>query len=84
MKVANFDQMREIDRIAMEKYGINGLDLMENAGCAVSRNAEEMLAEIEGENRSALIVCGKGNNGGDGFVAVRYLLNSKCVKDIDG
>ncbi|MDO9464948.1 MAG: NAD(P)H-hydrate dehydratase [bacterium] len=81
MKVASFDQMREIDRIAMEKYGINGLDLMENAGCAVSKNAEQMLAEIK--NTRVLVVCGKGNNGGDGFVAVRHLLNSKCVKDID-
>jgi len=83
MKVTSFNQMKEIDRIAIEECGIKGLSLMENAGCAVSKNAKEMLAEIEGKNRSVLIVCGKGNNGGDGFVAARHLLNSKHVKDID-
>ena len=83
MKVVSFNQMKEIDRIAIEEYGIKGLSLMENAGRAVSQNAEKILAEIEGENRSVLIVCGKGNNGGDGFVAARHLLNSKCVKGID-
>ena len=83
MKVTSFNQMKEIDRIAIEEYGIKGLSLMENAGRAVSQNAEEMLAEIERGNRSVLIVCGKGNNGGDGFVAARHLLNSKYVKDMD-
>ena len=83
MKVVSFNQMKEIDRIAIEECGIKGLSLMENAGRAVSQNAEKMLAGIEEKNRSVLVVCGKGNNGGDGFVAARYLLNSKCVKDID-
>jgi len=83
MKVASFNQMKEIDSVAIKKYGINGLDLMENAGRAVSQNAEKMLAEIEEKKRSVLIVCGKGNNGGDGFVAARHLLNSERVKDID-
>ena len=82
MKVTSFNQMKEIDRIAIEECGIEGLSLMENAGCSVSKNAEEMLAEIK-MNAQVLIVCGKGNNGGDGFVAVRHLLNSKYVKDID-
>ncbi len=83
MKVASFNQMKEIDSVAIKKYGINGLELMENAGRSVGKNAEEMLAEIEGKKRSVLIVCGKGNNGGDGFVVARHLLNSKCVKHID-
>ncbi|MCK4400684.1 NAD(P)H-hydrate dehydratase [bacterium] len=82
MKVVSFNQMKEIDRIAIEECGIKGLFLMENAGCAVGKNAEEMLAGIE-RNAQVLIVCGKGNNGGDGFVAARHLLNSGCVKDID-
>ncbi len=81
MKAVSFNQMKEIDRIAIEKYGIKGLSLMENAGCAVGKNAEEMLAEIEGKSRNVLVVCGKGNNGGDGFVAARYLLNSKRSKN---
>ncbi len=83
MKITSFNQMKEIDRIAIEKYGINSLNLMENAGCAVGKNAEEMLVEIERKSRSVLIVCGKGNNGGDGFVAARYLFNSKRSKKAD-
>lgn len=82
MKVVSFNQMKEIDRIAIEECGIEGLSLMENAGCAVSKNAEEMLSEMK-TNSHVLVVCGKGNNGGDGFVAARHLLDSKCVKDID-
>jgi len=80
MKVTSFKQMKEIDRIAIEKYGIEGLSLMENAGRAVGKNAEEMLSEIERKSRNVLVVCGKGNNGGDGFVAARHLLNSKHCK----
>ncbi|MFH1905058.1 MAG: NAD(P)H-hydrate dehydratase [bacterium] len=82
MKVASFDQMREIDRVAIEECGINSLSLMENAGRSVGKNAEEMLSETK-TNSQVLVVCGKGNNGGDGFVAARHLLNSKYVKDID-
>jgi len=82
MKVASFNQMKEIDGVAIEECGIEGLSLMENAGRAVGKNAEEMLAEMK-TNSHVLVVCGKGNNGGDGFVAARYLLNSKRSKKAD-
>ena len=80
--VLTASQMREADRITIEKIGIPGFTLMESAGREIAQVAEEML-EIESfENRietqtnglaHIIILCGKGNNGGDGFVAARYL-----------
>ncbi len=77
MKVGTREDLREIDSVTIEKYGISGLVLMENAGRAVSNaifreypNAEEIA-----------IFCGGGNNGGDGFVTARHLLKrGKKVK----
>ena len=65
-------EMRELDRRAHEEFGIPGLILMENAGRAVAEaamsNTQDRLARIA-------ILCGSGNNGGDGMVAARYLWN---------
>lgn len=66
-------EVRELDRKAIEEYGIPGVVLMENAGRAVAEEALKM-PPIEGTRRVA-ILCGKGNNGGDGFVAARHLHN---------
>ncbi len=60
--------MREVDRWAIEERGVPSLELMENAGRALSAAA----AELAGEG-AVRIVCGKGNNGGDGLVAARLL-----------
>jgi hydroxyethylthiazole kinase-like uncharacterized protein yjeF len=62
------DGMREVDRWAIEDQGVPSLELMESAGGAVARAVAEMAPE--GPVR---IVCGKGNNGGDGLVAARRL-----------
>ncbi len=67
------DEIREIDRKAIEEYGIPGILLMENAGRNVAEEVEKMLL---GTDRARVaIFCGKGNNGGDGFVIARHLHN---------
>src|SRR4051794_14676025 len=66
-------QLREVDRISIEEYGLPGIVLMENA----ARSAGEILSSRkfgDGE-RKALIVCGGGNNGGDGFAVAGLLHN---------
>ena len=62
------DEMRAIDRWAIEERGIPSLDLMENAGTGLA----EAVADLDPAG-PVRIVCGKGNNGGDGFVAARKL-----------
>ncbi|MEX0611220.1 MAG: NAD(P)H-hydrate epimerase [Pirellulales bacterium] len=62
------DQSRELDRRATEEYGIAGLVLMENAG----RGCVDVLERL-GIDGLAAILCGKGNNAGDGFVIARHL-----------
>src|SRR5262245_13118993 len=62
------EEMRAIDRWAIEERGVPWLELMETAGRAVAEEA----AERAGSGRAA-VVCGKGNNGGDGLVAARVL-----------
>jgi len=70
-KAVTAARMKEIDRLAQEKYGIPSLILMENAGRV---SAEEILKDRK--KVKAAIFCGKGNNGGDGFVCARYLENA--------
>jgi NAD(P)H-hydrate epimerase len=70
MKTLSREQVREVDRRALDEYGLAGVVLMENAGRGV---AETMLAI--GVNGPVVVCCGKGNNGGDGFVIARHLSN---------
>ena len=67
-------QVREIDRRSIEDYHIPGIVLMENAAWAVTRSAIEMLAAQY--SREVLILCGGGNNGGDGLAVSRHLHNA--------
>lgn len=69
MKIVTAAEMREIDRLSSERYGVPSLALMENAGTVV---ADFILKEYPQAKRVA-VVCGRGNNGGDGFVVVRKL-----------
>jgi len=71
-KAVTGEAMREIDRRAIEEFGIPSLLLMENAGRAC---AEEILKLGVKKGDGAVIFAGKGNNGGDGFVAARHLYN---------
>lgn len=65
------EQVRRIDKLAMEEYGLHGIVLMENAG----RNAAQIIDAEYGPDGRAFVVCGTGNNGGDGFVIARHLHN---------
>jgi NAD(P)H-hydrate epimerase len=69
MKIVTSAEMREIDRATSERFGVSSLTLMENAGTAV---ADFVMRRYFGAE-SVGIICGKGNNGGDGFVAARKL-----------
>ncbi|MBM3247855.1 MAG: NAD(P)H-hydrate epimerase [Candidatus Omnitrophica bacterium] len=73
LKQVTAQQIRNLDDIAINKYKIDSLFLMENAGKAVADEVARIL--INKKTKKVAIVCGKGNNGGDGFVAARYLLN---------
>ncbi len=72
MRVLNSAQMREADRRTIEEIGIPSLVLMENAGRQVVAAIESVHAELL-EQRVA-VLCGRGNNGGDGFVVARTLV----------
>jgi len=69
MKIVTSAEMREIDRLTTEKHHILSLTLMENAGTAVAR----FILRQYPEAKRVLVICGKGNNGGDGFVTARKL-----------
>ncbi|MFM8291183.1 MAG: NAD(P)H-hydrate epimerase, partial [Planctomycetia bacterium] len=70
MRSLTRDEVREIDRRAIEEFGLPGIVLMENAG----RGAAELLHAI-GPRAAVAIACGRGNNAGDGFVIARHLEN---------
>jgi NAD(P)H-hydrate epimerase len=72
MRVVTAHTMQEIDKQAIEKFGIPGLNLMENAGLSC---AEEIISQF-GSTGCAVVMAGKGNNGGDGYVIARLLSQS--------
>ena len=69
MKIVTAAEMREIDRLTGERFGVPSLTLMENAGAAVAAFVLSQYPAAE----SVGVICGKGNNGGDGFVVARKL-----------
>jgi NAD(P)H-hydrate epimerase len=72
MRVLNAAQMREADRRTIEEIGIPSLVLMENAGRQVVAAMEAVHGDLQ--EHSVAVLCGRGNNGGDGFVVARTLL----------
>lgn len=71
--VVTADEMRAIDQRAIEKHGIPGLVLMENAGRCVADLLREKFPGLR--EKKVVVFAGKGNNGGDGFVVARHLFN---------
>jgi NAD(P)H-hydrate epimerase len=71
-KVLTAEEMREVDRLTTEKYGIPSILLMENAAHAAARIITEKLGGSV-KDKKFLILCGKGNNGGDGAALARIL-----------
>jgi NAD(P)H-hydrate epimerase len=65
-------QMRALDRAAIDKLGLPGLVLMENAGRGVAEIIAREKPRLTGLD--VRVVCGAGQNGGDGFVIARHLL----------
>lgn len=68
------NQMRKIDRLAVEKYGIQIIQMMENAG----KNLADLVRKLLGNSvlgKSLVVAAGKGNNGGGGMAAARHLYN---------
>jgi len=68
------DQMREVDRLAVEVYGIQLVQMMEQAGRALAELARRLLGGTA-EGRCVIVAAGKGNNGGGGLAAARMLAN---------
>lgn len=75
MKPLTREQVRAVDRLAMQELGIPGVVLMENAGRNAVESILRFMQERGGKPGSALIFCGGGNNGGDGYVIARHLHN---------
>src|SRR5260221_4199246 len=72
MRVLNAAQMREADRRTIDEIGIPSLVLMENAGRQVVAAMEAIYTDLL--ERQVAVLCGRGNNGGDGFVLARPLV----------
>ena len=71
MKFLSGQQPRSVDQLAITEFGMNSLVLMENAG----RGVADLMERLGLKRTNCIIICcGKGNNGGDGFVLARHLL----------
>ncbi len=71
MKALTAAEMRDVDRLTTERYGVPGMTLMENAGTSVAEFLRRKFSDLA--RRRIVVLCGKGNNGGDGFVVARKL-----------
>ena len=75
IKIVSNDQMRAMDAKTINELGVPGLVLMENAGRQTYEFILNFMTEIDLSGRID-IYCGKGNNGGDGYVIARHLFNN--------
>jgi hydroxyethylthiazole kinase-like uncharacterized protein yjeF len=80
MIVVTAEQMREMDRLTIQRYGVPSLTLMERAGTGITQAIIERFAR--NARKGVLIVAGKGNNGGDGFVVARLLKKKRIPCEV--
>ena len=80
MIVVTAEEMREMDRLTIQKYGVPSLTLMERAGEAIAQAILQRFAR--NAKKGVLIVAGKGNNGGDGFVVARLLKKKRIPCEV--
>jgi ADP-dependent NAD(P)H-hydrate dehydratase / NAD(P)H-hydrate epimerase len=78
MKILSTAEMRATDAATTAEYGIPSITLMEQAGAAVARFVLRELPHAADAKMRIVVLCGKGNNGGDGFVAARVLAGAGC------
>ena len=71
MRILTSEQAYFLDKTSIDNFGIGSIDLMGNAGQRIALNIEEILAKVS--KPKILIICGKGNNGGDGYAAAQIL-----------
>src|SRR5713101_8824150 len=80
MKILSSAEMREVDRLTTERYGVPSLLLMENAAARTVEATEKKFGDVAGKH--ALVICGRGNNGGDGAAIARLLHNKGAAVDV--
>ena len=80
MKILSAAEMREVDRLTTERFGVPSLLLMENAAARTIEETERKIGDLA--DKRALIICGRGNNGGDGAAIARLLHNKGCSVDM--
>jgi ADP-dependent NAD(P)H-hydrate dehydratase / NAD(P)H-hydrate epimerase len=80
VKILSAAEMREVDRLTTERGGVPSLSLMENAASRTVEAAEKRFGDVAGIR--ALVICGRGNNGGDGAAIARMLHNKGAAVDV--
>jgi ADP-dependent NAD(P)H-hydrate dehydratase / NAD(P)H-hydrate epimerase len=80
MKILSAAEMREVDRLTAERFGVPSLLLMENAATRTIEATERKFGDPAGKR--ALVICGRGNNGGDGAAIARLLHNRGASVDL--
>lgn len=80
MKILSAAEMREVDRLTIERYGVPSLLLMENAATSTVEAIEKKYGDAA--SKRILVICGRGNNGGDGAAIARILHNKRASVDV--
>ena len=80
MYIVKAREMQEMDRKTIESFGIPGRVLMENAGRGTFKMIMDFFPDIA--DKKVCVLCGRGNNGGDGFVVARYLMEKGIKTDV--